>query len=172
MRKCGKKCVRNIAVNNIEIDYDKLVEAIVKAQNSNKENAEQIENGAKAGFWKSVGYIITNSKKSNGYFTSKLFCKVLSGFFNMLAVLSSLASIFGLIGTVIAAFNFNWSQNFIYNNILSIVFFIVVCVVLLLFSLLFRASANELSKEKDRNYIISVFSGLVAFAALIVSLFI
>jgi hypothetical protein len=40
----------------------------------------------------------------------------------------------------------------------------------LTFALLLRASANEFDKEKDRNYIISVFSGIVSFVALIVAL--
>jgi hypothetical protein len=31
-------------------------------------------------------------------------------------------------------------------------------------------SAKEIETEKDRNYIISVFSGIVSFAALIVAL--
>ena len=40
----------------------------------------------------------------------------------------------------------------------------------LVFSLVVRASANEMAAEKDRNYIIAVFSGVVSFAALVAAL--
>ena len=42
--------------------------------------------------------------------------------------------------------------------------------VLVLYSFLLWKSAKEVETEKDRNYIISVFSGIVSFAALIVAL--
>lgn len=46
--------------------------------------------------------------------------------------------------------------------------FMLSCI-FLLYGLILRQSANELHKEKDRGYIASIFSGLVAFAALIIS---
>ena len=39
-----------------------------------------------------------------------------------------------------------------------------------MFSLIFRAAANEMAKEKDRDYVVAVFSGIVSFAALIIAL--
>jgi hypothetical protein len=53
---------------------------------------------------------------------------------------------------------------------MTIIFAFVVTVALALYSMLLWKSAKEIEKENDRNYIISVFSGIVSFAALIVAL--
>jgi len=41
---------------------------------------------------------------------------------------------------------------------------------LFLVSVMFRGAANDMKKEKDRNYIVDLFAGVVSFVALIVSL--
>ena len=56
------------------------------------------------------------------------------------------------------------------GNVFSIAFVAALFVVLVLYSFLLWKSAKEIETEKDRNYIISVFSGIVSFAALIVAL--
>ena len=64
----------------------------------------------------------------------------------------------------------NWATEFLATNIAAIFVIIALIFVILVFSLIFRASANEIATEKDRNYIISVFSSVVSFAALVVAL--
>ena len=61
-------------------------------------------------------------------------------------------------------------MNTVMGNVFSIAFAMALFVVLLLYSFLLWKSAKEIETEKDRNYIISVFSGIVSFAALIVAL--
>ena len=39
----------------------------------------------------------------------------------------------------------------------------------LLQSLMFRGAANDMKQEKDRNYIIALFSGIVSFAAMVIA---
>ena len=86
--------------------------------------------------------------------------------FNTIAVCSLLA--FALI--IIRLFgNFTWS-NAPVELITQIVVLASILGLLLAIALIFRCIANEIRAEKDRNYIVSVFSGLVSFAALIVAL--
>ena len=39
-----------------------------------------------------------------------------------------------------------------------------------LISLLFKGAANDIKREEDRNYIVALFSGVVSFVALIISI--
>ena len=64
-----------------------------------------------------------------------------------------------------------------YTGLLGLLFIALIgalsiaCVfVIFLLSWILWKSAKEIETEKDRNYIISVFSGIVSFAALIVAL--
>ena len=67
--------------------------------------------------------------------------------------------------------SFVWNEvNAVIGNVFSIAFAIELFVVLVLYCFLLWKSAKEIETEKDRNYIISVFSGIVSFAALIVAL--
>jgi NADH:ubiquinone oxidoreductase subunit 6 (subunit J) len=46
----------------------------------------------------------------------------------------------------------------------------LICVLLFLISVMFRGAANDIKREKDRNYIVALFSGIVSFVALIISI--
>ena len=153
-----------------EIDYDKLAKAISKelAQNAQPTTKEKPKN-EKLGFWKSMWYIIRNKKQSNGCTTSGLIGGLLSIGFNSLAILGAVAFVFGLISMVVTAVELPWSKNTTLGFALAIIIWLAILVLVALLSIVFRASANEMKEEKDRNYIVTVFSGIVGFAALIVA---
>ena len=48
--------------------------------------------------------------------------------------------------------------------------YIILAVLFPMLSLIMRGIANEIGREKDKNYIIAAFSGIVSFVALIVAL--
>ena len=60
-KKDIKQVINNIRELNLEIDYDKLAEAIVKAQNKSQEIDEEGELEA-LGLFKTIWYIIVNKK--------------------------------------------------------------------------------------------------------------
>lgn len=147
-KKDKPQVINNIGEINIEIDYDKLAESIVKAQ-------EKSENEA-------------NRRKK---FTSSTFAMIISLAFRGVAVLGWLIALATPVAIINMVKSFVWNElNVVMGNVFSIAFTVALFIVLVLYSFLLWKSAKEIETEKDRNYIISVFSGIVSFAALIVAL--
>lgn len=162
-KKEKSQVINNIGELNLEIDYDKLAEAIVKAQNKSKESNTPKE---KIGFWKATWLIIRNKEPQNGNKTAVLLSEVMAYIFNTIALCC--LGFFALIIYGLSV-DFAWS-NVPSELITQIVVLASMLGLLLAIALIFRCIANEIRVEKDRNYIVSVFSGIVSFAALIVAL--
>ena len=149
----GKKKNKSQIINHIqevklEIDYDKLAEAIVKAQ-------EKSENEA------------NKSKK----FTSGMFSMLVFVVLRLIACLGWIIAFCLLLGSVNLITAMSWEGfSVVAENIFQIVYTVAIVALLVLYPLMLWKSAKEIETEKDRNYIISVFSGIVSFAALIVAL--
>ena len=62
-KKDKPQVINNIQELNLEIDYDKLAETIVKVQNKSRESNMPKE---KMGFWKAVLLIIQNKEPKYG----------------------------------------------------------------------------------------------------------
>ena len=147
-KKDKKQTVNNIQELNLEIDYDKLAEAIVKANNRAEEETNK-----------------------NNKFTSGAFSITTAFVLRAVAFLGALLSLMSPFVILSVAKTFVWNEiGAIIGNILGILFFVAWVAVLALYSWLLWKSAKEIETEKDKNYIISVFSGIVSFAALIVAL--
>lgn len=151
-----------------EIDYEKLAKAIIEA-NRKKDDEPSAESDEKIGFWKGVWYIIANKRKTNGALTHGLFSNLLSDLFNSLAYVGFIIAVAAFVATVYLIVQSVVQNNFL-NSILFAFIGITTSALILLFCLLLRGVANEIEEEKDRNYIIALFSGVVSFAALVVSL--
>ena len=140
--------VNNIQELNLEIDYDKLAEAIVKANSQLDAEANK-------------------SKK----FTSGMFSVSVFVILRVIALLGWIIAFALLIGSINTFIEMSWNDfSTISGNIFQIIYSITITVLLVLYPLMLWKSAKEIETEKDRNYIISVFSGIVSFAALIVAL--
>ena len=116
---------------------------------------------------KTIWLIIRNKKKSNGTVTSDFIGLIMSHFFNLLSLISVCLSLLFIAVLVKAICDTNWSSEY---SVLLIFAESAFAFLALVFSLVFRASANEMAAEKDRNYIMAVFSGVVSFAALVAAL--
>lgn len=169
-----RKHRRSITIVNNEIDYDKLTKAIVDAnvqknvEENNKFKSE--ERLTFCGFFKLLYYIIFNKKQSNGTMTSGLLSGLIALVFNGLAILGLIVFVCGIFATANIIKSCVWKPELIVNNVAAISLMVAFVLITGLFSLIFRAVANEMAKEKDRNYIVAIFSGIVSFAALIVAL--
>lgn len=129
-----------------EIDYNRLAEAIVKA----------------------------NEKQANQYSVSREWMKfIIYPVFWCVAAVTGLLAVAFLVhgGTAlvesfgaISAAVFDWSQASIGVLTFSIGLFLVAMCLATIFT------AKEIDKEKDRNYVASMFSNIVALVALILSL--
>ena len=80
-KKDKPQVINNIQELNLEIDYDKLAEAIVKAINAKDASSEEMQTKPKVGiinFFRVVYYIVFNRRKTNGTMTSTLMGGMLS----------------------------------------------------------------------------------------------
>lgn len=165
MRKRKRRTIiyNDNSVHN-EIDYEKLAKAIIEADRK-KEDEPCDEPDEKIGFWKAAWYIITNKRKTNGTLISGTFSLMLSYLFLVLSLLVVLI----LIVALIAIGNLFMQVN-VYDKILLIAIAVLLLVTLSATALILKGMSNEIGEEKDRNYVITVFFGIVSFAALVVSL--
>ena len=146
----------NVFRSTTEIDYDKLAKAIVKAQ---QEVEEQKQKGAQ------------QVEKTKG---SKTVVSLLA-FLSSVAFALLAGACFALfIGGIMAFSSVVELETMQMLTIqIKICFYIVYWLVFLaslFFGIVFFACAKEILKEKDRDFIMSAFSNIIGFIALIVAL--
>ena len=135
--------------------------------NSNKPQKQKIKNF----FWRNIWAVIANKEDTDGQYTKATLIGLMSGALNTMAIILCLLALSGVCGTIYQAYIADWSTvNLIFSNVIAFVVLLLFCVVALIFALVLRGFANEIGRETDKNYIVSVFSGLTGFVALIVAL--
>ena len=166
-KKDKPQVINNIKEIKLEIDCDELAEAIVRAQNKSDEISE--ESDTDIGFWESIWYVIRNKKKTNGDLLAASMSMLMSLVFNILALA------FAIVGGILVFYFFKTVWDFFVERLnwdlipYAMIYASFGCASALL-GLLMRGIANDISWENNKNYIVSVFSGIVSFAALIVAL--
>lgn len=169
-----KRCKKKVIIVKNDFDYDKLAKAINTASKSQIKDADcqsqEQEKLTFSGFFKLIYYIVFNKNQSNGTMTSGLLSGLIALAFNGLAILGLIIFVCGIFAIANIIKSCVWQSELIANNVAVISSMIAFVVIVGMFSLIFRAAANEMAKEKDRNYVVAVFSGIVSFAALIVAL--
>lgn len=176
-RKRRSTIIKNIETVNMEIDYDKLAEAIVKANNNQNtklvEYEEEINLSAKEKFRilrKGIVQIIKCKNKTENALTTGFFAMLVSFLFRAVAIFGVFAFVALISGLIDTCSGMTWAGLQIISNIFTILTTILIGIAILMHSLVIWGSATEIENEKDKNYIISVFSGIVTFVALIVAL--
>ena len=127
---------------------------------------DAINQNAKVGFWKAVGKTIVNKEAKNGKRTAMLLAEIMVTVFNAMAILGVLTTV-GMV--IVSTQQLNWNMS-TWSVILQALIIGVFAVTVLITSLIFRAIANEIGAEKDRNYITTLFFGFTSLASLIVAL--
>lgn len=162
----------------IEIDYDKLAQAIVKANRLAEKTEQGHEESEKKGnafvdFWKAVWKLFTGKYKVEGeYWITSVFSIILSAIFFIVGWLGFICSI-----SMFAYFFYyaikvlSWTEaERIVQNIGSLMLELVIIFLTFLISLMMIGAGREAQKSKDKNFIVGAFSGMVSLVALIVSL--
>jgi hypothetical protein len=175
-RKRRSTIIKNIESVNMEIDYDKLAEAIVKAnnkQNTEHTKQEEINLSAKEKFRilrKGIVQIIKCKNKTENALTTGVFAILVSFLFRAVALFGAFAFVVLMRVLYDKCCGMTWIGLEFIPNIFVIATIILIGIAILMYSLMIWGSATEIENEKDKNYIISVFSGIVTFVALIVAL--
>lgn len=165
-----RKKRRNIIINNYnnDIDYDKLAQAIIKAQNQQIKDKDIPEE--KIGFFKGIWLILSNKKDTNGMFTMSLFSMFTSLLFKVIAIIGFVLGPIIIVVTICSTIELIKTGNNIFFTILTAIAFIAVSIFIMVFMVIVWGASNEIDKEKDRNYVISVFSSIISLVALIVAI--
>lgn len=124
----------------------------------------------KIGFWRTIWCIIKGKGSDGSRYTTAIFTSLLGTFFNTLAFLGLMVFIVIICSTVNQIRTWSWNCESIWGNVIQLISTVVFLILVFLFALMFRGASNDMKQEKDRNYIIALFSGVVSFAALIVAL--
>ncbi len=122
------------------------------------------------GFWKGVWWIIKGKGSENSSFATAIVAGVLSVMFNALFVVGLILTLIATAASVQFIFDMTWTMGEYLQNAGIITLMVFICGLMFMISIMFRGAANDLKHEKDRNYIIALFSGMVSFVALIISL--
>ena len=148
-----------------EFDYDKLAEAIVKAQKK-VEIVPQEDDDEETFVEKAV-----TEKIQQGKLFPQSLSKLMQAFFYVLAVAIALSMLLVIALIVIGIINTGWSDiEVVFTNIYLIAIAVLSVPIVSVAVVIMFKIAKELGAEKDKNYIISSFSSVVSFVALIVAL--
>ena len=133
---------------NVEIDYDKLAEAIVKAEKKSEDFDD-----------KSVKYLFALQK--NG--TSMLYMA--------LGIMGYIFSGLIVIALVATAFIVKWSSAInVISNVLTFFAIAIAVICLFIMSVFLHKSSKEIEKIKDKQLLIALSSSMTSFIALVVAI--
>ncbi len=126
---------------------------------------------SKTSFLCNIWEIIINKKDTKGQYTKTTLVTLVSFALNTLAIILFTFAVVGLYQAIKLLFTPEWNTtNSLLTRFLTIAVFLAFCFVGLIFAIVLRGFANEIEREDDKNYIVSVFSGISTFFALIVAL--
>lgn len=143
MAKKTNKTVNKIDTVNIEIDYEKLAEAIVKAEKKASETKSYTANT----FAALSGLIFRGAAWIGMIFTW----------------------LFGIAGVAYLVM-LDWKNVNVFTVVSSAFLIATILLLIFLLSILLLKSAKEIEGEKDRQFVVAVFSAIVSFTALVVAL--
>lgn len=168
MRRTCRRCRR---CSNIEFDYDKLAEAIVKANRMAEAKSDVPEPVEKVGLKRSLQAIFSKKVNTNGKFLSSAMALFSAYIFRVIAGFGVLVFCTGIYVMYGYCTNMNWRTSCsVICNIISVVFAAFLLLIVILFAIVMFGAAKEIEQEKDRHYIVNVFSGIIGVIALVVAL--
>lgn len=136
------RTVNKIENLNFEIDYDKLAEAIVKAEKKAREDNSTL---------------------------SKTLSSLSAFVFQLTAFAGWAFSILGLVAGIETVMEM-WKPGNRLSAVILAVTILFLLILIVMFSILLWKSAKDIEKEKDKQFVVSVFSAIVGFTALVVAL--
>lgn len=173
MRYC-KRIYRQTKVNNLrEKDSYSPLEEVWRGENDSKHSATVGQNTPKgtAGLLRTIWDVLRGTKDTNGQYTVGTFSFLLFFLFKIIGGIGIAVSFPAMIADICAIIVLLVGGTI---NVQQLVYYVVTLFVLtlaFLYSVMIWGAAKEIEKEKDKNYVLAVFSGVVSFAALVLTLF-
>ncbi len=157
---------------SLEIDYEKLADALIKAEKKASEMKSLKEESPKEkrSVFKAIWSILKGEKSEDGRYLSAPYIFIIVILYKIIAVTGLLL----LIPYTITSFSYiaslQWSKDVLFINIIILIILILVFVIVFLYMMLFLGAANDMENEKDKDYVMNVFTGLVSIVALVISI--
>lgn len=173
-----------------EMYYKKIAETIVKEQS--KINEETIKNAIvdaykqmelekrpkivkteqvkKQNIFKVIISILLNKSDTKGRFTSGLFTLMTIIILKSISLIGIIFSVLGIPISIYVTYKAISNGNEWLVSIIIEFVVIFIFIILFLFMIIVWGASNEIEREEDRNFIVSLFSGIVSFAALVVAI--
>lgn len=170
MSRARKALTRNERIKQLKNQtYDGFQLRI--SEDTPRPNDEEAEKITLRKFLKKVWLVITDRADTHGNMTSGAFAFLVSIVFRAVALVGFLVFALGIYAVVLYFLDLSW-QNWpeIIRNVYALVIIVMILFILVMYSIIMWGASNEMRKERDKNYIVAVFSGVVSFAALIVAL--
>ncbi len=158
--------------NSLEIDYEKLADALIKAEKKASEMKSLKEESPKEkrSVFKAIWSILKGEKSEDGRYLSAPYIFIIVILYRIIAI----AGLVMLIPYTITSFNYiaslHWSNDVLLTNIVILFILLLVFVIVFLYMVLFWGAANDMENEKDKDYVMNVFTGMVSIAALVISI--
>lgn len=171
--KCFAKRKARILVHKVtmpvEINYEKLATAIVKAQlELNREPADK--ESKKVVFWKSIWLILRGRKDTRERLTTGVMSLPLSILFHLLSIMGLILFCVGIYVCYKQALTMSWVGLLFLRNSVYMTFVAAILFIILLYSIVLWGAAKELVTTNDKHFVVAVFSGIVSLSALVVAL--
>ena len=170
MRRVRKASARGRYIEHLKTQKYEAFQ-LQNSGNTSMANYEKTERISLLTLLKKVWLVLTDKANTNGNMTSVAFAAITSIVFKLIACFGFLIVVAGIWVLCTQARDMAWTGiDLIFKHIYSVVLMSMLLIVVFLYSVIMWGSSNEMKRERDKNYIVSVFSGVVSFAALIVAL--
>ena len=181
-KKGNAQVINNIGEVHLDIDYDKLAEAIVKAQErakveqNHQEEVQVTPTQKKKWSWKSffrnLWSFICNKTPSTQDEIAISLSAILNASFKAVSALCFLLFVISIPHSCFSLFQIHWSISVdgIINEMQGLITAVLTPILLFAFALEFWAIGNAMSREKDKGFLLTMFSSIVGIVALVVSI--
>lgn len=162
-------CVAKAILNAEKLKKDELVQLEENKEIEWKEKYNLFGKNPITRFICALNYKFKHVEE--GKYTSFWMSSILSIFFSVLQVAFILLSLISIVAGAIFVSNCQWTEiKTIIIQILYICCFLISFVFFILLSIISKITSKEIDTIKDKNYLASVFSGIICFVALIISI--
>ena len=170
MRRARKASARGRHIEQLKTQKYEAFQ-LLNSGNTSMANSEKTERISLLVLLKRIWLVLADKADTNGNMTSVAFAAITSMVFKLIACFGFLVVVASIWALCTQVRDMAWTAiDLILKNVYSIVLESMLLIVIFLYSVIMWGSANEMKREQDKNYIVSVFSGVVSFAALIVAL--